>query len=132
MAEDRNRPNIVLVMADDQGWGQTGYYDHPILKTPNLDDMAENGLRFDRFYAGAPNSPGSATRFDFDAAALFFAVPGALGAALRLTGLRLTVSVGIAVRILLDCHGRGCAENGNRQDAGKERAIKHHLSVLRR
>ena len=34
------RPNIVLVMADDQGWGQTGYYNHPILKTPNLDAMA--------------------------------------------------------------------------------------------
>ena len=41
-------------MTDDQGWGQTGYYDHPVLKTPNLDAMAENGLRFDRFYAGAP------------------------------------------------------------------------------
>ena len=47
-------PNIILIMTDDQGWGQTGYYDHPILKTPNLDAMAENGLRFDRFYAGAP------------------------------------------------------------------------------
>ena len=41
-------------MTDDQGWGQTGYYNHPVLKTPNLDSMAENGLRFDRFYAGAP------------------------------------------------------------------------------
>ena len=41
-------------MTDDQGWGQTGYYDHPVLKTPNLNAMAENGLRFDRFYAGAP------------------------------------------------------------------------------
>lgn len=48
------RPNVVLVMTDDQGWGQTGYYNHPVLKTPNLDSMAENGLRFDRFYAGAP------------------------------------------------------------------------------
>ena len=48
------KPNIVLVMADDQGWGQTGYYDHPILKTPHLDAMAESGLRMDRFYAGAP------------------------------------------------------------------------------
>lgn len=48
------RPNIVLVMADDQGWGQTGYNNHPILKTPNLDAMAANGLRFDRFYAAAP------------------------------------------------------------------------------
>jgi arylsulfatase A-like enzyme len=56
------RPNIVLLMADDQGWGQTGYYDHPVLKTPNLDAMAEAGLRFGRFYAGAPNcSPTRAT-----------------------------------------------------------------------
>ncbi len=48
------RPHIVLVMADDQGWGQTGYYNHPVLKTPNLDAMAAAGLRFDRFYVGAP------------------------------------------------------------------------------
>ena len=47
-------PNIILIMTDDQGWGQTGYYDHPVLETPNLDAMAENGLRFDRFYAAAP------------------------------------------------------------------------------
>ncbi len=53
-AKDSKRPNIILVMADDQGWGQMGYYNHPILKTPNLDKMAENGIRFNRFYAGAP------------------------------------------------------------------------------
>ena len=48
------KTNVVLVMADDQGWGQTGYYNHPVLKTPHLDAMAANGLRFDRFYAGGP------------------------------------------------------------------------------
>ena len=48
------RTNFVLVMTDDQGWGQTGYYNHPVLKTPNLDKMASNGLRFDQFYAGGP------------------------------------------------------------------------------
>ena len=47
-------PHIILVMADDMGWGQTGYRNHPILKTPNLDAMAANGLRFERFYAGGP------------------------------------------------------------------------------
>ena len=41
-------------MTDDQGWGQTGYYNHPVLKTPNLDKLAAAGLRLDRFYAGAP------------------------------------------------------------------------------
>ena len=51
---DDEPPNIILIMTDDQGWGQTGYYDHPVLKTPNLDAMAENGLRFERFYAAAP------------------------------------------------------------------------------
>jgi arylsulfatase A-like enzyme len=53
-SETPARPNVILVMSDDQGWGQTGYYDHPVLETPNLDAMADNGLRFDRFYAGAP------------------------------------------------------------------------------
>jgi arylsulfatase A-like enzyme len=48
------KPNIILVMADDQGWGDTGYNGHPVLKTPNLDEMASVGLRFDRFYASSP------------------------------------------------------------------------------
>src|SRR5688572_27361418 len=61
-ADNLSRPNIILVMADDMGWGETSYNQHPILKTPNLDAMAAAGLRFDRFYAGAPNcSPTRAT-----------------------------------------------------------------------
>ncbi|MFT5131175.1 MAG: arylsulfatase A-like enzyme [Rhodothermales bacterium] len=56
------RPHIVLVMSDDQGWGQTGYRGHSHLRTPHLDAMAKNGLRFERFYAGASNcSPTRAT-----------------------------------------------------------------------
>ena len=37
------RPNVVLVMADDQGWGDTGYNGHPELKTPNLDGWPPPG-----------------------------------------------------------------------------------------
>ena len=48
------RPNIVLVMADDQGWGDMAYNGHPTVKTPNFDAAAASGLRFDRFYAAAP------------------------------------------------------------------------------
>jgi arylsulfatase A-like enzyme len=48
------RPNIVLCMTDDQGWGDTGYNGHPFLKTPHLDDLAASGVRFTRFYAAAP------------------------------------------------------------------------------
>lgn len=47
-------PNIILAMADDQGWGDMAYNGHPDLKTPNFDSMSEAGLRFDRFYAAAP------------------------------------------------------------------------------
>ncbi len=47
-------PNIILVMADDQGWGDMGYNGHPVILTPNLDAMASEGIRFDRFYAAAP------------------------------------------------------------------------------
>lgn len=48
------QPNIVLVMADDQGWGDMAYNGHTVLKTPNFDAAAAAGLRFDRFYAAAP------------------------------------------------------------------------------
>lgn len=51
----KNRqPNIILVMADDQGWGDAGYTGHEFVKTPALDEMASEGFVFDRFYAGAP------------------------------------------------------------------------------
>lgn len=45
-----NRPNIVLMMADDMGWGDPSY-NGGWINTPNLDTMARNGLRFNRFYA---------------------------------------------------------------------------------
>lgn len=51
---ESNRPNIILCMADDQGWGDVGYYGKSIAKTPVLDEMAATGLRFDRFYAACP------------------------------------------------------------------------------
>ncbi|QDT69726.1 Choline-sulfatase [Planctomycetes bacterium MalM25] len=54
IAHGADRPNVILCMADDLGWGDTGYNGHPVLRTPHLDRMAEEGIRFDRFYAGAP------------------------------------------------------------------------------
>lgn len=48
------RPHIVLVMADDHGYGDTGFTGHPFVRTPNLDAMADGGIVFNRFYASAP------------------------------------------------------------------------------
>lgn len=53
-AAKQKLPNIVLLMADDQGWGDVGYYGNPIPQTPVLDEMSKTGLRLDRFYAAAP------------------------------------------------------------------------------
>ena len=47
-------PNIILCMADDQGWGDMGYNGHRFLHTPHFDAMASEEVRFDRFYAAAP------------------------------------------------------------------------------
>lgn len=52
-----DRPNIVLLMADDQGWGETGYNGHPHLKTPVLDEMARTALRLDRCARSSTISP---------------------------------------------------------------------------
>ncbi len=51
--KNEGMPNIILLMADDQGWGDTAYNGHPHLRTPNLDSMAANGAVFERFYAAS-------------------------------------------------------------------------------
>ena len=48
-----DKPNVILMMADDMGWGDTGYNGNRVIKTPNLDRMSREGIRFDRFYAGS-------------------------------------------------------------------------------
>ncbi len=54
-ASGSNRPNVILVMTDDQGWGDIGYNGNAVVKTPHLDAAAASGLRLDRFYAAAPS-----------------------------------------------------------------------------
>ena len=46
-------PNIVIIFADDLGYGDLGTYGHPTIKTPNLDRMAAEGMKFTQFYTAA-------------------------------------------------------------------------------
>lgn len=46
-------PNIVVIFADDLGYGDLGCYGHPTIRTPNLDRMAAEGMRFTDFYSAA-------------------------------------------------------------------------------
>lgn len=47
------RPNIVVILCDDLGYGDLSSYGHPIIQTPNLDGLAEGGIRFTSFYSAA-------------------------------------------------------------------------------
>ena len=47
-------PNVVLILADDLGWGDLGSYGNGRIHTPNLDRMAAEGVRFTSFYVPAP------------------------------------------------------------------------------
>jgi len=47
-------PNLVLIFTDDQGYQDIGCFGSPLIKTPNLDQMAKEGRRFTDFYVGSP------------------------------------------------------------------------------
>ncbi|MEV4889466.1 arylsulfatase [Nonomuraea sp. NPDC055795] len=48
------RPNVVVVLADDLGWGEVGFQGQRTIATPNLDRLAAEGVRFEAAYSGAP------------------------------------------------------------------------------
>ncbi|MEY4237961.1 MAG: hypothetical protein RL339_562 [Pseudomonadota bacterium] len=48
------RPNIIVIIADDLGYGDTGTYGSPIVKTPNIDALARDGIRFTQAYSTHP------------------------------------------------------------------------------
>ena len=53
-AKEGKRPNLVVVLCDDLGYGDLACYGHPKIKTPYLDQMAKEGIRFTDFYSTAP------------------------------------------------------------------------------
>ncbi|MCP4641564.1 MAG: sulfatase-like hydrolase/transferase, partial [bacterium] len=49
-----DRPNIIFILADDLGWAELGSYGNTFNETPNLDQLAADGMRFTQAYAAAP------------------------------------------------------------------------------
>ncbi|RPJ35387.1 MAG: hypothetical protein EHM17_02855 [Verrucomicrobiaceae bacterium] len=52
-AEPASRPNLILILADDQSWGDAGFLRTPDVRTPNLDRLAANGVEFSQGYVSA-------------------------------------------------------------------------------
>ncbi len=48
-----DQPNVIIIYADDLGYGDLGCYGHPTIRTPELDRMAQEGMRFTEFYSAA-------------------------------------------------------------------------------
>jgi arylsulfatase A-like enzyme len=53
-AHAAEQPNVIILLADDLGYGDLGCYGHPSIRIPNLDRMAAEGLKFTNFYATSP------------------------------------------------------------------------------
>ncbi len=53
-AQDTEKPNFVVIFADDLGYGDLGVFGHPTIKTPELDKMAHEGQKWTNFYVAAP------------------------------------------------------------------------------
>jgi arylsulfatase len=51
---ESNRPNIIYILADDLGYGELGCFGQEKIETPNIDKLAETGIRFTQHYSGAP------------------------------------------------------------------------------
>ena len=54
LAADVRKPNIIFILADDLGYGELGCYGQEKIKTPHIDRLAHQGIRFTHHYAGAP------------------------------------------------------------------------------
>ena len=53
-AQNTTPPNVIVILADDLGYGDLSSYGHPTIRTPHLDRMASEGQRWTSFYAGGP------------------------------------------------------------------------------
>jgi arylsulfatase A-like enzyme len=50
---EEKKPNIILIMADDMGWGDVGFNGNKVIKTPHLDKLSASGLKLNNFFSGS-------------------------------------------------------------------------------
>ena len=52
--EDNEKPNVVIIFIDDMGFGDLSCYGDTLVKTPNMDALAQKGIKFTNFYVNSP------------------------------------------------------------------------------
>src|SRR5712675_1002888 len=82
-AEPAKKPNIVYIVADDLGWKDVGFNGCTDIKTPNLDKLAAEGVKFEQFYAQPMCTPTRAAlltgRYPFRYGLQTIVIPGPAG-----------------------------------------------------
>ncbi|WP_298651072.1 sulfatase-like hydrolase/transferase, partial [uncultured Proteiniphilum sp.] len=56
VSAQQQKPNIIFILADDLGYGDLGCYGQTKIETPNINSLADQGMRFTQFYSGSPVS----------------------------------------------------------------------------
>ena len=53
-AQSKDKPNFIVIFCDDMGYGDIGAFGNPIIRTPNIDKMADEGQKWTQFYVADP------------------------------------------------------------------------------
>lgn len=78
-SEQEKKPNIVFIFLDDLGYGDLSIYGNKKIKTPHIDKVAEEGIRFTQFYANAPVCSPSRVAFITGSYPFRFKIHGVIG-----------------------------------------------------
>lgn len=128
--EATTRPNVILIMTDDQGFGDLGFYGNPHIKTPTIDRFAEQSVRFDQFMVSPVCAPTRASlmtgRYSLRTGVRDTYRGGAIMAAQEITLAEMLKEVGYTTGMVGKWH-LGDNYPSRPQDQGFDFTL-HHLS----
>ncbi|MDE2954518.1 MAG: sulfatase-like hydrolase/transferase, partial [Gemmatimonadota bacterium] len=126
--DEKNRPNVILIITDDQGYGTVGVHGNDQVRTPNMDRLANEGVAFDRFYGHPLCSPSRAAlmtgRYFYRTGILHTSRGGALMSGDEVTAAELFRDAGYRTGIFGKWH-LGDNYPMRPMDQGFEKAVWH-------
>lgn len=124
----QSRPNVILIMSDDQGYGDIGYHGNKIIQTPNLDRMASQSVRLTQFYVSPVCTPTRASlmtgRYNFRTRAIDTYIGRAMMDPAEVTVAEILRSAGYATGLFGKWHLGDCYPL-RPQDQGFDSVLMH-------